>query len=247
MHDQKLEVSGKHAVDEKTTFRGRRHGRKLRPQLDKLFKENLHTFLVEEGLKSDKIDLTTFFSIKPKKFWLEIGFGGGEHLAWQAKLHPEIGFLGFEPYINGVASLVRHLVSERLSNVRIFPEDIRPFLNKLPNGCISKIFILFPDPWPKSKHRKRRIIQYETLSEFHRILKPKGKLRIATDHVDYLTWILIHFNNFNGFQWVAKSPKNWRCRVSNWPQTRYEQKAIRQGREPAFLEYRRCDRPTLIL
>ena len=146
-----------------------------------------------------------------------------------------------------MASLVRHLVSERLSNVRIFPEDIRLFLNKLPNGCISKIFILFPDPWPKSKHRKRRIIQYETLSEFHRILKPEGKLRIATDHVDYLTWILIHFNNFSGFQWLAKSPKNWRYRVSNWPQTRYEQKAIRQGREPAFLEYRRCDTPTPIL
>ena len=119
MHDQKLGILGKHAINEKPTFRGRRHGRKLRPQLDKLFKENLHTFLVEEGFESDGINLNTFFSVKPKKFWLEIGFGGGEHLAWQAKFHPQIGILGFEPYINGVASLVRHLVLEKLSNVSV--------------------------------------------------------------------------------------------------------------------------------
>ena len=244
MRDQKLEVVGKQAIDEKTTFRGRRRGRKLRPKLDKLFRENLHTFLIDVGLESEKIDLNTLFSVKPKEIWLEIGFGGGEHLAWQAKLHPQIGFLGFEPYINGVASLVRYLVSEKLSNVRIFPEDIQPFLTKIPNGCISKIFILFPDPWPKSRHAKRRIIQNQTLLEFHRILKPGGKLRIATDHLDYLNWILIHFKNFNGFKWLAKSPKDWRCRVSNWPQTRYEKKAIEEGRKPAFLEYRKYDLST---
>ena len=144
MRDQKPRVLEKHPIGEKTTFRGRRRGRKLRPQLDKLFKESLHTFLVEEATESEKIDFKTFFLVKPEEVWLEIGFGGGEHLAWQAKVHPQIGILGFEPYINGVASLVRHLVSENISNVRIFPEDIRPFLNKLPNGCISKIFILFP-------------------------------------------------------------------------------------------------------
>ena len=247
MRDREPGVLAKYAVNEKTIFRGRRRGRKLRPQLDKLFKECLANFMVKEGLEREKIDLNTFFSVKPEEVWLEIGFGGGEHLAWQAKLHPKIGILGFEPYINGVASMVRHLVSEKLLNVRIFPDDIRPFLNKLPNCCIGKIFILFPDPWPKSRHVRRRIIQYETLSEFRRILKPGGKLRIATDHVNYLTWILIHFKNTNGFQWLAKSPKDWRLKVSDWPQTRYEQKAIREGREPAFLEYRKCDSPTSVV
>ena len=232
-------MTEKYELVKKVTFRGRRHGRKLRPQVYRLVEENLPRFLVNEALDGKKIDVNNFFQEKPREVWLEIGFGAGEHIAWQAKRHPQIGFLGFEPYLNGVASLVRHSVSEELSNIRIVPDDIRPFLVKLPDRCLSRIFILFPDPWPKFKHKKRRIIQYETLSEFHRIMKPDAKLRIATDHLDYLSWILIHFTNFTGFHWLAQSPTDWRSRSNDWPQTRYEQKAIREGRPPAFLEYQR--------
>ena len=232
-------MTEKYDLFEQVTFRGRRHGRKLRPRVQKIVEENLPHFLVKEAIDRKKVDVNTFFPEKPREVWLEIGFGAGEHIAWQAKRHPQIGFLGFEPYLNGVASLVRHSVSEKLSNIRIVPDDIRPFLIKLPDRCLSRIFILFTDPWPKPKHKKRRIIQCETLSEFHRIMKPGAKLRIATDHLDYLSWILIHFKNFTGFHWLAKSPKDWRCRSNDWPQTRYEQKAIREGRPPAFLEYQR--------
>ena len=225
---------------EKTTFRGRRHGRKLRPQLDKLFKENLHTFLVEEGLKSDKIDLTTFFSVKPKKFWLEIGFGGGEHLAWQAKLHPQIGFLGFEPYINGVASLVRHLVSEKLSNVRIFPEDIRPFLNKLPNGCISKIFILFPDPWPKNRHAKRRLITSDFLIKLHNTLKENSEIHIATDSTIYVRFILNSIYNCKDyFVWMNQSEMNLHIKDYFDIETKYYKKAINSQRKPSLFILRK--------
>ena len=222
-----------------TVFRGRRRGRKLRPNLAKLLQDQSPNLLLETELNQTKIAPLNLFPNIVDKVWLEIGFGAGEHIAWQAKNNPKIGFIGCEPFINGVASLVRHSVTQSLLNIRIFPDDVRPFLVKLPDQSIDKLFILFPDPWPKRKHRNRRIIQISTLEEFHRILKPGAKFRIATDHPIYLKWIILHLNNCDGFQWLARRAQDWRQRSSDWPQTRYELKAITEGRTPTFLEYQR--------
>ena len=220
-------------------FRGRRHGRKLRPKMVKLLKEDLPKVIIEPTVHEDIIDPFTLFPRPPLEVWLEIGFGAGEHMAWQAKNNSNIGIIGCEPFINGIASLLRYSSDQQLSNIRILADDARSFLPKIPDECISRLFILFPDPWPKKKHRDRRIIQNSTLMEFHRILKPGGKLRIATDHKIYLRWIVIHFNNHPGFSWTARSPKDWRSRATDWPQTRYELKAMSEGRKPIFLEYQK--------
>tara|TARA_Y100000588_G_scaffold294535_1_gene314486 strand:- start:219 stop:845 length:627 start_codon:yes stop_codon:yes gene_type:complete len=205
----------------------------------KLLKEDLPKVIIEPTVHKGTIDPFALFSPPPLETWLEIGFGAGEHMAWQAKNNPNIGIIGCEPFINGIASLLRHSSDQQLSNIRILADDARPFLPKIPDECISRLFILFPDPWPKKKHQDRRIIQNSVLTEFHRILKPGGKLRVATDHQFYLRWILIHFNNHSGFLWTAQTPKDWRSRAIDWPQTRYELKALSAGRKPIFLEYKK--------
>ena len=222
-----------------TVFRGRRRGRKLRPNVAKLLEDRLPELLIKTRPNQTEINPLNLFKNPIGRIWLEIGFGAGEHIAWQAKNNPNVGFIGCEPFINGVASLVRHSVSEKLLNIRIVPDDVRPFLIKLPDQSIDRLFVLFPDPWPKRKHRNRRIIQRSTLGEFHRILKPGAKFRIATDHPVYLKWIIIHLSNYEGFSWLARRAQDWRQRSSDWPQTRYELKAITEGRAPIFLEYRR--------
>jgi tRNA (guanine-N7-)-methyltransferase len=171
--------------------------------------------------------------------WMEIGFGAGEHLAWQADNNPNIGFIGCEPFVNGVASLLRHASNKELSNIRILADDVRPFLSHLPDHSINRLFILFPDPWRKNRHKSRRIIQESTLNEFYRLLKPYSELRVATDDPIYLRWILSHFNNHKGFEWLARRPEHWRIRSDDWPETRYEKKALAAGRSPIFLKYRK--------
>lgn len=179
------------------------------------------------------------------EIWLEIGFGGGEHLAHQAALHPRVGILGCEPFVNGVAKLVAEIDERDLANIRILNDDARFLLERLSPASLSRVFILYPDPWPKKRHNKRRFVNEETLAFLARALRPGGELRFASDIPDYIAWTLAHvsrFNRENGetFLWTAERAADWRTPYEGWPGTRYEAKAIREGRIPTYLAFRRA-------
>ncbi len=173
------------------------------------------------------------------ELWLEVGFGGGEHLAWQAARHPNIGFIGAEPFINGVAKLTAAIDAEGLDNVRIHFGDARPLIEALPDGCLQRLFVLHPDPWPKKRHHKRRMVSPWFFGEAARLLAPGGQLRVASDIADYIRWTLMHAQAAPAFEWAATHPADWRERPADWPQTRYEAKAIREGRRPTYLIFHR--------
>jgi tRNA (guanine-N7-)-methyltransferase len=220
-------------------FRGRRHGRKLRESMRTLMRDMLPGMAIAPDADGAPIDPMALFQAAKREIWMEIGFGAGEHLAWQAEHNPDVGFIGCEPYINGVASLLRHAAKKNLSNIRILADDVRPFLDRLPDACLTRLFVLFPDPWPKRRHADRRIIQYETLAAFIRILEPGGELRLATDDPGYLRWMLIRASGRTDLRWLARHSSDWRARSEDWPATRYEGKALAEGRAPAFLRFQK--------
>ncbi len=164
------------------------------------------------------------------KIWLEIGFGGSEHLIWQAGNNPDTLVIGAEPFINGVARAVSSVDTDGLKNVRLYQGDGREVMDALPDGSLDRLFVLFPDPWPKSRHNKRRIITPEFLDNAHRILKPDGIFRFGSDIIDYVDWTITRVQAHGGFSWKPARKDNWRVRPNDWPQTRYEAKAIREGR-----------------
>ena len=174
-----------------------------------------------------------------KEYWLEVGFGGGEHLAWQAAQNPNIGMIGAEPFVNGVAKLLTHIDDMALKNIRVHFGDARPLMSALPDGSLSKLFVLHPDPWPKARHHKRRMISPWFLAEAARLLKPGAILRVASDIEDYVNWTLMHVQQNPDFEWLANSAADWHERPDAWPQTRYEAKSLREGRRPAYLQFRR--------
>jgi tRNA (guanine-N7-)-methyltransferase len=171
--------------------------------------------------------------------WLEIGFGSGEHLAWQAASHPELLLVGSEVYRNGIASLLGQIETRGLANIRLWPEDARDLLDRLPDGAVARVFLLFPDPWPKARHAERRFIGPGNLASLARIMAPGALLRVATDDPTYLAWILDHLPRHPSFRWLVEGPEDWRRRPDDWPPTRYEQKALREGRKPAYLAFER--------
>ena len=173
--------------------------------------------------------------------WLEIGFGGGEHLAWQAKARPAVGLIGAEPFVDGVARLLALLEADRLDNVRILRGDVRPLLDVLAPRSLGRVFVLFPDPWPKVRHHKRRIVSPPVLDRLAVLMKPGAELRIATDHPDYLCWILRHVRAHPAFAWRVTGPDDWRRRPADWPGTRYEAKAADEGRISTYLTFLRCE------
>ncbi|MCH2678573.1 MAG: tRNA (guanosine(46)-N7)-methyltransferase TrmB [Alphaproteobacteria bacterium] len=174
--------------------------------------------------------------------WLEVGFGSGEHLKWQIENNKDIGIIGCEPYINGIANLLELLNEEELKRVKIFNGDARKIISTLKENSISKIFILFPDPWPKKKHYKRRFIQSNIIQKLYKILKKNGELRVSTDHNDYLSWILHHFLKFNNFYWSAKGKLGFLSKPENWAKTKYELRASRIGNTCYFLQYYKRDK-----
>jgi len=217
---------------------GRRRGRKLPAGRQKLREElfpRLAIAMPQQGL----LDPTALFAAPPAAVWLEIGFGGGEHLAAQAEAHPEIGFIGSEVFENGVARLVGEIARRRLGNIRIFADDARLLLEKLPTASLGRVFILFPDPWPKRRHHKRRLVALAALDRLAVVMQPGAELRLATDDRGYLVWMLERATAHPDFQWLAQRPDDWRERPADWPPTRYEQKAIAAGRTPAFLRFLR--------
>ena len=189
-----------------------------------------------------RLDPAMLFASPPQGLWLEIGFGAGEHLAWQAAQHPEIGFIGAEVFVNGIAGLLSRVSEQGLGNVRVFHGDARDLLPVLPDAAIARAFILFPDPWPKSRHHRRRLIQPETLDELARVLADSAELRLATDDTGYLTWILAKATGHPEFRWLARHAADWRRRPADWPETRYEAKARQRGAQPVFLRFRRRPR-----
>jgi tRNA (guanine-N7-)-methyltransferase len=174
--------------------------------------------------------------------WLEVGFGGGEHLAWQAEQNPDVGFLGCEPFRNGVAKLVSEIDARQLANVRIHADDACFLLERLAPASLARVFILYPDPWPKLRHNKRRFVNEETLALIASTLRPGGELRFASDIPHYVAWTVKHVERHNLGRAEGRFEEfggDRRVRPDDWPRTRYEAKAIREGREPAYLRFRR--------
>jgi tRNA (guanine-N7-)-methyltransferase len=221
---------------------GRRRGHKLRPKRQALMRDLLPEIEIDLGQSGDIIDPASFFAAGTNQVWLEIGFGAGEHLAWQAARRPDVGFIGCEPYLNGVSALLSRIAAENLTNVRIFPDDARHLLARLATGRISRLALLFPDPWPKRRHHKRRIVHPEIIARFADIMADDGEFRFATDHGEFAAWTLGHMYAEARFYWSAESPRDWRQRPEDWPETRYEQKAREAGRTPIFLRYMRLPR-----
>lgn len=183
------------------------------------------------------LDLGGLFGGRP--VWLEVGFGGGEHLVHQAESNPDIGIIGAEPYINGVAMLLGKIRRAGVSNLAVHPGDARDLFDVLPDQSISRAFLLYPDPWPKKRHHRRRFVTPEHLEPLARVLKPGAIFRVATDIPDYVRQTLEEVPKA-GFEWLAERPADWRAPWDDWISTRYEQKALREGRVPHYLTFRRA-------
>jgi tRNA (guanine-N7-)-methyltransferase len=191
---------------------------------------------------SGRIDPGVLFGSQRAAIWLEVGFGGGEHLALQAQAHPEVGLIGCEVFENGIVKLLTRIARCHLDNVRIFADDARLLITGLPRASIDRVFILFPDPWPKRRHSKRRLVSKNILDSLAEIIADNGELRLATDDRDYLCWMLERISNHPDFEWLARRPCDWRERPHDWPSTRYEEKARAAGRHPVFLRVKRRPR-----
>ncbi len=219
---------------------GRRRGKPMRAGRRAAFERRLPELRIElDGVAPGALDPSTLFAVPPAEVWLEIGAGNGEHLAWQAAAHPEHGLIAAEPYLAGVGRAIGHIDAGGLANICFFVDDARLLLDALAEGSIGRLFILFPDPWPKTRHHKRRIVAPSTLPAIARVLADGAELRLATDDMNYCRWMLALLCRAPAFEWLARGPADWRRRRADWPATRYEEKAIAQGRKPAYLRFRR--------
>lgn len=220
------------------------YGRRLAKPLKKTSGARLREYFPKHSLSLDDnlSNLAGLFDHNPSDIWLEIGFGKGEHLIAQAKANPHIGFIGCEPFINGVSGLVDHMVRDNVTNIRFFMDDARLLMDAMEENSISRGFILFPDPWPKKKHHKRRIVSPGNLVVISRLLKDNAELRIGTDHHDYCRWILARLMENSDFNWKSDHPDQWHQRPDDWPPTRYEQKALTVGRKSAYMTFIRRPR-----
>ena len=193
---------------------------------------------------TEPIDPKTLFDSPVREVWLEIGFGAGEHLAAQAGSHPEVGIVGCEAFVNGIASLLSHVDNGNLGNVRLFDDDARMILDRIAPASLSRVFVLFPDPWPKTRHSARRFIQTEMLNRLGGLMRDGGELRVATDDMGYVRWTLEHAARHPMFEWTARRPGDWREPPADWCPTRYESKAKRLGRPCVYMSFTRRARIT---
>src|SRR5271166_1228073 len=222
---------------------GRKRGRPLRPAQQVLLERSLPQLAIELP-PSGEVDPRRLFASPVQSIWLEIGFGGGEHLATQAKTHPDFGFIGCEVFENGIAKLLGDIARCQLTNIRLFADDARRLIAALAPASIGRVFILFPDPWPKVRQHKRRIVSCAPLDGLAEIMADNAELRLATDDSGYLCWMLEHLTAHPAFEWLARRPGDWRERPPDWPPTRYEEKARAAARSPAFLRMSRRPRNT---
>ena len=222
-------------------FHGRLKGKALRRNQEAWLDEDLGRLspgAVDRDANPDRkpIDLKDYFG--DREIWLEIGFGGGEHMVHQAVQNPHVGIIGCEPYINGVAMLLGKIRAAKTQNIAVYPGDVRNMFDVLPEESISRAFLLYPDPWPKTRHHKRRFVTEEHLRPLSKCLKKGSCFRVATDIPDYVRQSLEEVPRF-GFEWLAERPEDWRNPWNDWFSTRYEQKALREGRVPHYLTFRR--------
>jgi tRNA (guanine-N7-)-methyltransferase len=217
---------------------GRRKGHALSPRKDRLLAELLPRLKVPLD-RPAPCPLLSLFAPRVREVWLEIGFGSGEHLLWQAEHRPGIGLIGCEPFINGVASLLGLIEERGIDTIRVHNGDARDVLAWLPDASIGRLFLLFPDPWPKTRHLKRRLVSPDTVAEMARVIAPGGELRFASDSGDYAGQALCTLLASGAFVWTAERASDWRVRPPDWPETRYERKALSESRQSAYLSLRR--------
>jgi len=214
---------------------GRRKGKALRP-----YQAGLMATLLPEvriDIASGLHDPSGFFPHRPDDLRLEIGFGGGEHLAADAQAHPERGYLGCEPFVNGVAKLLAEIETRDLANIRIHPGDAVHLIDALPAASLSGVCLLYPDPWPKRRHHERRFVSDALLARLARVMRPGAELRFATDIDDYAGWTLARVLRSPDFVWPARKAEDWLHPWPGWTSTRYEAKALHEGRHPAYLTF----------
>ncbi len=220
------------------SFYGRRKGQQLRGRKQRVMDELLPQlrFDLTTPLQGDLADT---FSAVAEKVHLEIGFGGGEHLAHQSRSHPQTNFIGVEPFINGMAKILGIIEDEDLENIRLYDDDATQLLDWLPDQCLDQIDLLYPDPWPKKRHWKRRFVSQKNIGRFWRVLKPGGRFRFASDIDTYVNWTLQHIHRHGKFCWTAETAADWQQPWDGWLRTRYEAKAIREGRPPCYLVFQK--------
>lgn len=223
-------------------FYGRRRGKTLKSSQQTYLAEDLSELRLpgiewDDNPERNQVDLPGYFGDRP--VWLEIGFGGGEHMVHQAAQNPDVGIIGCEPFVNGVAMLLGKIRKAGVENLAVHPGDVRELFDVLPDGSIDRAFLLYPDPWPKKRHHRRRFVNPEFLDPLARALKPGAIFRVATDIPDYVRQTLEQMMPRPDFEWLAEGPDDWRVAWDDWHSTRYEQKALREGRVPHYLTFRR--------
>ncbi|MEK0162433.1 tRNA (guanine(46)-N(7))-methyltransferase TrmB [Phaeobacter sp. JH20_36] len=222
-------------------FYGRLKGKQLKDSQQRYIDEDLASLspgAVGWDVNPDRSDLDLAAMFGGRDVWLEVGFGGGEHLVHQAKSNPDVGIIGAEPYINGVAMLLGKIRRAGVDNIKVHHGDARDLMDVLPEQSISRAFLLYPDPWPKARHHRRRFVTQEHLEPLAKCLKPGAIFRVATDIPDYVRQTMEEVPQA-GFEWLAEGPDDWRVAWDDWISTRYEQKALREGRTPHYMTFRR--------
>jgi tRNA (guanine-N7-)-methyltransferase len=234
--DQEAPLSSYKSDQPDRAFFGRRKGKQLTNTRGGLLDRLLPLLRVP---LSNNLNPKDLFSVPVTSLALEIGFGGGEHLLHQARLNPQTGFIGCEPFVNGMAKMLAAIEKENIKNIRVFDGDAIELLKVLSPATFDRIFILYPDPWPKRRQNKRRFISDLTIALLAKVLKPTGELRFATDIDHYAGWTLAHLFRSRDFLWTAEGPDDWRKPWANWIETRYEAKARREGRLSSYLTFTR--------
>jgi tRNA (guanine-N7-)-methyltransferase len=222
-------------VIERGRFFGRSKGKALRQGQRTALAEGLAARAVPPG--DGPLDPLALFPFAPAALRLEIGFGGGEHLVHRATENPDVGFIGVEPFVNGMAKLLVEAEKRGLANIRVFDRDATLLLRRLPEASLDEVALLYPDPWPKRRQRKRRFVSAESLALIARALRTDGRFRFASDIDDYVGWTLVRALAKPALRWEAAAAPDWTTPYPGWPGTRYEAKALREGRRPSYLTF----------
>lgn len=229
---------------------GRSKGKALRPGQARLMDERLPELLLDLSAREPSSTLApssapaplsarALFAAPVRAVRLEIGFGGGEHLVAAAAREPDVGFIGCEPFVNGMARLLARITAQGLANIRLHQGDAIDVVDRLPDASLDRVYLFYPDPWPKRRHRKRRIVSPQTLAKLARVMAPGAQLRFATDIDDYAGWTLARLRASPDFNWTATRAQDWRAPWDGWTQTKYEAKAMAAGRDPVYLTFER--------